>query len=245
METALFKENWRGTLRKLWLIPAFLIAANLHAGIIVLKESDITLEIGSNSGGGSTQASGVLNYSPSGNLTLNPNWTYTASLLTNLVDQGSGLAAANGFLSLRLTDVTLQCVNQSGCADNAIDFGVFAGFDLGDPYAAYTYSLDGSGPDVRFLVFPNLPFPNLNQPVQGPNYSFTQSGAVAPSTNALHIEGELDLIAGAYAFGTTVTLPHSLDITLFATPEPATISLLAMGLGICGWRFRNRRRSRS
>ena len=233
-------------MRKLWLIPAFLIAANLHAGIIVLKESDITLRIGSNSGGGSTQASGMLNYSPSGNLTLNPNWTYTARLLTNLVDQGGGLAAANGFLSLRFTDVTLQCVNQSGCATNAIDFEVFTGFDLGDPYTAYTYALDGSGPDARFFVIPNLPFPNLNQMVQGPNYSFTQSGAVAPSTNSLHIQSELRLATGGpYPLGTTISLPNSLDITLFATPEPATISLLALGLGICGWRFRNRRCSRS
>jgi hypothetical protein len=232
----------------LWLIGA------ARAGTITVNSAGDSFRIFV--GPDNQNANGVLSFTPSGNISTGSVWSLTGSVLTNMVDAGGGTATADGTLRIQFTGVTLTCVQTGGCdqtGGNNLAFGFNASFVVLNPAAvpSYGYSLSGSGPDVTMALEDNEHhLSSITQPILGPTYSFSRSGSLPPSWNgSIQFLAEF-LLDGSYAQGTTLSLPSSFDLTLTnpnSVPEPATIALLAAGIGLAAWRLRqgHRRTSQS
>jgi hypothetical protein len=235
--------------RRLYWIPALALAGSLHAGTITVATGGESLRI--KFGSTTYSAGNTLSYSPAGERSTDPNWSYTAALLTNLVDAGGGVWTANGSLQIQFTNVSLTCIASEGCDQTVtpLDFGFSFRLNFVDASAinSYALSLSGSGPDLQLVGGPlgssTLNVPSLNLPISAPTYSFSQSGALAPATNMAY--GMTFELNGNYAVGTSLSLPGSFDIAVNTVPEPASFALLATGIGLAAWRLRRRRPGRS
>ena len=175
-------------------------------------------------------------------------WSYMASLTTNLISNGSGGFTYNGPLTIDYTGVDVTCTNAGGCDSSDIDWYIdWTQSDYTGQPGSWTLSMTGTGPSVEMdyaFFLPGASGQAFSPTVSSP-YTYTNSGTFAGnSSQDFEFHGSIQL--PAMNDGQSINLPGSVELTLTeesssSVPEPATLGALMSGLMALGsvrYRFR-------
>jgi hypothetical protein len=170
----------------------------------------------------------------------NGSWTFTADLTTNLTPVGGGNFTSPDIFMATLDDLTLSCVNLSGCGSTTISFYVdVVPLNGGSHKLPWEVNLAGTVKGLNATFSDNL----TADPYKVVGTSMTRSfNASASGTSIFN---------GDVIFNGTITVPGGVDgavLTLpfgadFGVPEPATLGLMGTALAGLAW-MRWRRRSK-